>query len=51
MANYLYKSLIRKYNNYVERLLDNERIYLYSNHYSQWQFSIFIFNVSFKEKL
>ena len=26
IANYLYKSVIRKYNNYIERLLDNECI-------------------------
>ena len=44
LANYLYITVISKYNTYIEPLLDNE----YSNHYSQWPFSMFTFNFIFK---
>ena len=50
IANYLYKSVIL-----IIIIMLNDcwimNVYLYSNHYSQWPFLIFIFNVSFKSMM
>ena len=49
IRTYLYITVIRKYNTYIEPLLDNECIC--SNHYSQWPFSIFTFTLFFNAGL